>query len=153
MEKRLHKNKPVFEYSKINEYIYIGTNLCCAEHFKKALLKKGIKANVSLEEKRLDHPIGVDYYLWLPTKDQTPPSFKQLLIGAKFIKDLIKNKIKVYIHCEFGHGRSPTLVIAYFILDGKKVKEAIKLIKNKRPSIHLSNSQIKALENFEKKIR
>ncbi|MBI2498814.1 dual specificity protein phosphatase family protein [Candidatus Woesearchaeota archaeon] len=150
---KMHNKKPVFEYSKITEYIYIGTNLCCAEHFKKVLLKKGIKADISLEEKRLDHPIGVDYYLWLPTKDQTPPSFNQLLIGSKFIKDLIKNKVKVYIHCEFGHGRSPTLVAAYFISEGKEVKEAIKIIKNKRPSIHLSKSQIKALENFRKRIK
>jgi protein-tyrosine phosphatase len=116
-------------------------------------LKKGIKADISLEEKRLDQPFGVNYYLWLPTKDGRAPSFKQLLIGANFIKQLISNKIKVYVHCEHGHGRSSTLVAAYFILEGKSVDEAIGLIKKNRHGIHLSEYQIKALKIFESKIR
>ena len=62
------------------------------------------------------------------------------------------NKIKVYIHCEHGHARAPTLVAAYFILEGKNVNEAIELIKNKRPIIHPNKSQIKSLENFKRKI-
>jgi len=152
MPENIHPKKPVFEYSKITEYIYIGTNQCCYPHFKKSLIKKGIKADISLEEKRLDYPIGVDYYLWLPTKDHKAPTFKQLLIGANFIKNLSDNKIKVYVHCKQGHGRSPTLVAAYFILEGDNVKAALELIKKKRPIIHPNKSQIKALENFKRKM-
>lgn len=119
---------------------------------EKSLIKKDVKADISLEEKRLDYPIGVDYYLWLPTKDHKAPTFKQLLIGANFIKYLVENKIKVYIHCEHGHARAPTLVAAYFILEGKNVSEAMELIKNKRPIIHPNKSQVKALENFEMRL-
>jgi protein tyrosine phosphatase len=151
--KNLHPNKPIFEYSKITDYIYIGTNKCCKKHFNESLFKKGIKADISLEEKMLDQPFGVNYYLWLPTKDGRVPSFKQLLIGANFIKQLVSNKIKVYVHCEHGHGRSSTLVVAYFILEGKSVDEAIGLIKKKRYGIHLNKYQIKALKIFESKMR
>jgi protein-tyrosine phosphatase len=142
------KHKLSFEYNKITDYIYIGTNQCCQVHFKKELLNKGIKADISLEKERLDSPFGVDYFLWLPTKDRFPPSQKQLKTGTDFIKSLVKNKIKVYVHCMHGHGRAPTLVAAYFISQGKTVEQAIKMIKNKRPEIHPNEKQINALKKF-----
>jgi len=148
MLKNTHPEKPVFEYSKIAKYIYIGTNMCCQPHFSKSLLKKGIKADISLEEIKLDKPFGVEYYLWLSTKDHKAPSFKQLIIGGNFIKLLIDNKIKVYIHCQHGHARSFSLVTAYFIIIGMSVKEAIGFIKKKRPNEHLNKYQEQALINF-----
>ena len=142
----------LFEYNKITEYIYLGTNQCCQSHFKKSLLMKGIEADISLEKEKLDSPFGINSFLWLPVADKKPPTHKQLIIGAKAIKDLIENKIKVYVHCKRGHGRSPTLVAAYFIMEGLKTNEAIKKIRNKRPTIHLTLSQIKALKMFENKM-
>lgn len=66
-----------FEHSKITKYIYIGTNMCCQQtYFNKNLLKKGIKADISLEEVKIDQPFGVKFYLWLPTKDHKAPTFK-----------------------------------------------------------------------------
>ena len=34
-----HPTKIPFEFSKITEYIYIGSNQCCQHHFKSKLLK------------------------------------------------------------------------------------------------------------------
>lgn len=143
------KHPPLtFEYNKIIDYIYLGTNQCCQVHFKKELLNKGIKADISLEKERIDTPFGVDYYLWLPVKDHTAPNLKQFKMGINFIKSLIKNKIKVYVHCQHGHGRAPTLIAAYLISKGKTVNQAIDFIKNKRPAIHLHKIQINALRRF-----
>ncbi|MBI2128874.1 dual specificity protein phosphatase family protein [Candidatus Woesearchaeota archaeon] len=153
MPENIHPEKPIFEYSEITKLIYIGTNQCCSSHFKKSLIKKGVRADISLEEMRLDQPFGVGYYLWLPTKDHKAPAFKQLLIGANFIKKLVDNEVKVYVHCEHGHARAPTLVAAYFILEGKTAIEAIKLIKRKRPIIHPNRSQIQSLINFEEMVQ
>lgn len=147
-----HPKTIPFEYDKVTDYIYLGSNQCCQVHFEKSLLKKGIMADISLEKERLDAPFGVDYFLWLPVKDTTPPSQKQLLVGAKTIKALVDSKIKVYVHCLRGHGRSPTLVAAYFILEGLKYDEALNKIRAKR-KIHLRSSQIKALKKFEEKYR
>ncbi|MEK6853994.1 MAG: dual specificity protein phosphatase, partial [Nanoarchaeota archaeon] len=55
---------------------------------------------------------------------------------------------KVYVHCKAGHGRSPTLVAAYFILKGKSVKEALVSVRRKRPGIHPTYAQMKALKKF-----
>lgn len=146
---KIKHGKLIFEYNKITPNIYIGSNMCCQTHFKSSLLKKGITADISLEGEKQDYPFGVKYYLWLPTPDHTPPSQEQLEIGVNFIRELLKNKIKIYIHCQRGHGRAVTLTAAYLITKGMTPKEAIKFIKNKRPSIHPNPKQIKALEKFQ----
>ena len=139
-----------FEYNKITPHIYLGTNMCCKTHFNKGLLKKGITADISLEKEKQDHPTGVEYYLWLPTKNHLAPTQKQLTIGVSFIEDLIKNKIKIYVHCQRGHGRAATLVAAYLIKKGATPKEAIVFIKKRRPVIHPNAKQRAALEKFSK---
>lgn len=146
-----HPKHIPFEYSRINNNIYIGTNQCCQIHFKKILLKKGINADISLEKERIDYPLGIDYFLWLPVKDHSAPTQKQLELGSKAIKDLVSKRMKVYVHCKRGHGRSPTLVIAYFISEGMKYYDAAKLVREKR-AIHLTKLQINALRKFEKNV-
>jgi protein-tyrosine phosphatase len=143
--------KLTFEYNQITKNIFIGTNMCCITHFDKSLVEKKITADISLQEKKLDQPFGAKYYCWLPTKDHTPPSVKQLKVGVNFLKSLIDNHEKVYVHCRRGHGRAPTLVAAYLISTGISLKDAINIIKNKRPTAHLETSQINALRKWEKK--
>ena len=142
-----------FEYSQITKYIYIGNNMCCQEHFSKELLKKEVKADISLEEKRLDYPFGVEFYLWMPVKEHYPPTQDQFKLGAAVLKKLIELKKKVYIHCEKGHVRAPTLTAAYFISQGMSLKEALNLLKLKRPVIHLNTRQITGLKKFERSIK
>jgi protein-tyrosine phosphatase len=148
------RNKHVkFDYNKITPLIYLGTNFCCVMHFKEELLKKGIKGDISMEGEKIDKPVGVDYFLWLPTKDHTAPTLKQLLTGVKTIDALIKQKVKIYIHCKNGHGRAPTMLVAYFIYTGMKVDQAIEVIAEKRPEIHLAAVQKKQLQKFENYIQ
>lgn len=149
-EKHNFSKDKSFDYDKITEYIYLGTNICCEIGYSKELLNKNIVADISLEEKRIDNPFGVDYFLWLPTKDHYPPSLKQIELGVRTIDFFVKNNIKFYIHCKNGHGRAPTLIAAYFIKQGKGVEEALEFIKSKRPSIHTWDSQIKALKKYKK---
>lgn len=153
MKTKVHPKTPVFEYSKITKYLYIGSNQCCQAHFNQKLIKKGIVADISLEENKIDHPFGVKFYSWLPTKNHASPTQKQLILGARTIKDLVDNKMPVYVHCKNGHGRAPTLVAAYLLLSGMNLAKARELLKKKRPSIHLDKSQINALKLFEKRLK
>lgn len=142
------------EYSKITDYIYIGTNKCCRGRFVEELLKEGIRADISLEKERVDTPFGVKFYLWLPTKEHKPPSLEQLLAGACFLKSLVDQKIKVYVLCEHGHSHSLTFVSAYFILTQKMdVRKAINFIKEKRSQVHINPIQKKALREFERLVK
>ena len=137
------------DYSQITNEIYVGTNFCCKAHFDKKLLNLGITTDISLEETRLDSPFGVVCYLWLPVNDHNAPTHYQFLVGISCIKNAVKTKNKVYIHCKNGHGRAPTLVAAYLTTQGMSVEEAIALIKSKRPEIHLEQSQLQAIKRFQ----
>lgn len=133
------------EYNQITQYIYIGTNVCCRTHFDENLLGEGIKAEISLEDENIDRPYGVKFFLWLPVKNHTAPTQEQLRIGVMVLDEFVQMKKKIYVHCQNGHGRAPTLVAAYLIKKGKRVDEAIEFIKNKRPSIHLEKVQKESL--------
>jgi protein-tyrosine phosphatase len=117
-------------------------------HFDKNLLKNGVTGDISIEKERLDNPQGVNYFLWLPVKDHTAPTMKQLWVGVKTIDELVRQKIKIYIHCKNGHGRAPTVLAAYFIFQGMKVEDAITKIQKKRPEIHIEPAQEKMLRRF-----
>lgn len=142
------EHQPI-NYDQITDNIWIGNNMCCMIHGSE-LLKLGFDADMDLEDVRAEEPPHTKIYLWLPTKDHTPPSPEQLQVGVATLTELVKNNLKVYVHCHNGHGRAPTLVAAYFISLGKSVEEAIELIKSKRGSIHLQNTQIQALRDFMK---
>ena len=57
----------------------------------------------------------------------------QFAAGVTLMENMTKRSKKVYVHCQYGHGRSPTLVAAYLISQGKAVIEAIEAIKVARP--------------------
>jgi len=143
-----HPKHRLFEYSKIDKNIFIGSNMCCITHFDEKLLKKGITVDISLEGEVMDQPKGVKIFSWLPTKDHTPPTPQQLQIGVDIIDSVIKQKQKVYVHCQNGHGRAPTLVAAYYISKGMSVEDAIKKIQDKRSTIHLEKNQMQALKKY-----
>lgn len=147
-----HPQIKELEYSYIADGIYIGTNQCCQGHFDEKLKQEGIVADISLEEERIDAPFGISFYLWIPIKNHTAPTQDQLDFGVSVLEKLVAMKKKIYIHCQNGHGRAPTIVAAYFIKHGKEVDEAIDFVKNKRPTIHLEEVQKQALEEFYKGI-
>lgn len=142
-----------FDYDQISDEIFIGTNMCCQFGFNRELLTKNVKADISLEEARVDAPMGVDYFLWLPTKNHGAPTPDKLTLGVITLDFLISRKIKVYIHCKNGHGRAPTLFVAYLVKKGMEVLEAIKYLQSKRPAVHLNEIQIEALNSFKNSLK
>jgi len=147
-----HPQIKTLEYDYIADGIYIGTNQCCQTHFDEKLRKDGIEADISLEEERVDAPFGVTFYLWIPIKNHTAPTQDQLDFGVSTLEKLVAMKKKIYVHCQNGHGRAPSLVAAYFIKQGKEVAKAISFIKDKRPTIHLEEVQINALNKYKKEL-
>lgn len=141
-----------FDYDQINKDLYLGTNRCCQFGFAKELLAKNVRVDISLEEERVDAPRGVDYFIWLPTVDGQAPSPDKLALGVQSLEFFAERKLKVYIHCKNGHGRAPTLYAAYLLKQGMMMEAAIASIKARRPTIHLTEAQRKALQIFQKTI-
>ncbi len=145
-----------FDYSKIDENIYIGSNLCtgrvCPVHTED-FKKLGVCVEINLDDERKEiPPDDIESYTWMPVVDGYPPNPIQLDLGTSLMNEAIKGGRTVYIHCRNGHGRSPTLVAAYLIRHkGMAVDEAEKFIEESRPEIHIEKRQRKALEEFSKK--
>ncbi len=142
-----------FDYDQINSDVIIGSNACCQVGFNRELLTKNVKADISLEDVRIDAPAGADYFLWLPTKNHEAPAPDKLALGVQTLNFFIKRKIKVYIHCKFGRGRAPTLFAAYLVHKGMGVAEAIQYLKSKRSSIHLTEHQVNALNLYKNSLK
>jgi len=138
-----------FDFSQITEHIFLGTNLCCHRESHTGMLKKmNIEVEIDLEQEREDVPPFVDVYLWLPVKDKHAPSPLQMEQGVAAIKQAVEQNSRVYIHCRYGHGRSPTLLAAYFIGEGESVSGALDIIKKARPEVHLNAFQLEALKKY-----
>lgn len=137
-----------FDYDQISTDVFIGTNMCCQYGFAKELLVKNVRADISLEELKIDAPRGVDYFVWLPTVDGQPPAPDKLAFGVQALEFFAERKIKVFIHCKNGHGRAPTLFAAYLMKKGMTMDEALASLKEKRPVIHLTEAQKAALRTF-----
>lgn len=145
---------PKLDYDRLTPLIYMGTNACCSSHFDESLLKKGVRADISLEEKRVDTPYGIEFYVWLPTKNHSSPMVEQLAFGVNALKFFADNNVKCYVHCKNGHGRAPTLAAAYFIAhENMTAEEAISFVKKKRSGAHIEPVQREALLSLEKNLR
>ena len=145
-----------FDYSKITDTIYIGSDLCkghvCPIHSEQ-FKTLGVTAEINLtaEHKEIP-PDHKDIYAWIPVEDQKAPSLDQLELSTSIIDQMVSKGKTIYIHCKEGYGRSPTMVAAYFIrFKGMAVEAAISTIKQKRPGIHPEDVQLKALEQFHQK--
>ena len=142
------------DYNHITDGIYIGTNQCCQTHFDEKLKKKGIVADISLEEERIDAPFGVYFYAWIPVKNHAAPKQEQLEFGVSTLERLVSMGKKVYLHCKNGHGRAPTMMAAYLIKTrGMSAKDAEKFVKKQRLSMHLERVQREAIKKFAKKFK
>lgn len=77
-----------------------------------------------------------------------------MTIALKVLNNLIEQKVKTYIHCKNGHGRTSAFLGSYFIYNQDlTTDEALKLVKEKRPSMHLNEVQIAFLREFEKALK
>lgn len=143
------------DYSKVTDNIYVGSNLCkgsvCPIHgseFKK--LNICVEINLDDERKEIP-PDDMEGYFWMPVVDGYPPSQIQLEMGVVVIKKAVDKGRNVYVHCRNGHGRSPTMVVAYLMkCKGMSFEDAEMIIKAKRSEIHIEKSQEKALREFSK---
>jgi protein-tyrosine phosphatase len=150
------KDDHIFDYSQITENIFIGSDLCkgmsCPipgpEFEKLGIL---VELNLSVEKKETP-PDGIDIYAWIPVADDHAPTEEQLDIGTSIINEAVMHGKNVYVHCKNGHGRSPTMVAAYFVrFQGKTVDEAVSMILHHRNEVHLEFDQREALGKFEEK--
>lgn len=145
-----------FDYSKVEDQIYIGSDLCkggvCPIHGEE-FKELNVEVEINLSAERNERPPDfIKSYTWLPVVDGYSPDQTQLDIGTSTMQAAIENGRVVYTHCKNGHGRSPTLVAAFYIrFKGMEVDEAASYLKEKRPEIHIEEDQFEELRKFHKR--
>jgi len=140
---------PLAKYSRITRQIYVGPQF--REPGKRYLTKLGITGvvNMRVEFDDAAHGLTVGHYCHLPTIDDDAPTFEYLDQGVAFMRQVVTQGGKVYIHCAGGVGRAPTMAVAYFVCHGLSVADAVALIKKTRPFINIMPVQMDQLHRFE----
>lgn len=87
--------------------------------------------------------------LYLPTPDTYPLSVEQLMQGAEWANQRIRNGRRVLIHCEHGVGRSVLLTAAVLVYNGMHARNALALVQDKRWQAAPNHRQVSRLKEFE----
>ncbi|KAI5075119.1 hypothetical protein GOP47_0009195 [Adiantum capillus-veneris] len=92
-------------------------------------------------------------YLCIPTWDSRAPLAKDIQEAVQWAADKKNRENRpIFVHCAFGHGRSVTVMCA--LLLALKVVESLeaarKLIKDRRPRIHMNELQMQSFEIWQK---
>ncbi len=146
---RLITGGPLERYSYIAPHLIIGGQP--ANRVWEKMIVRGVTGVINLR-REYSYELRIDKqrvrYLHLPTADNEAPSLEQLSEGVRFIREIVAQQGKVYIHCWEGLGRGPTMAAAYFVSEGMSPDEALTCIRRVRPFIRPTPSQIARLQEF-----
>jgi predicted protein tyrosine phosphatase len=136
---------PLLRYGQVTPGLFIGSQH--GRLGKRKLQRLGIHASVNLRSEFDDaaHGLALRRACHLPTPDGSAPSLEQLREGIAFIRQVLDKGGRVYVHCQSGVGRAPTLAAAYLISEGMPVEEAVAAVRRARPFIDLTPPQIEQL--------
>ena len=145
--------KSNFDITHIDENIYLSGqyNKYDLLHIKKIGIKcvLDMRSEIKFEKQEFDS-IGIDYFN-IPVDNFYPPNKKQILEAITIIDTYITSNQKILIHCKEGVGRSPFILIAYYITKRQDLYESIKLIKSKRWGVNLNKIQLTHIKKFYEK--
>lgn len=119
----------------------------------KALARMGVTHVV---DTRLEHSDDVQALarehiklLYLPTPDTQPLTVEQMIEGARWTHEHIKQGARILIHCEHGVGRSVLLTCAVLVYGGMSAHDALHLVQEKRWQAAPNHRQVVRLQEFE----
>jgi len=144
---------PLPKYSKLTANLYVGGRV---SRLGLILLRvRGVTELVNLQEESPTRPASLspNHYLSIPVKDLCALSEDEYIAGVQFIEQKLREQKKIYVHCREGIGRAPSLIAAHLISSGLSTDDAIKLIRQIRPFVALTDLQYNSLQIFHRKIR
>jgi protein tyrosine phosphatase (PTP) superfamily phosphohydrolase (DUF442 family) len=140
--------RPIWQHCSITPELAVGGQISAAGW--RWLARRGFTAVVNMRTEYDDaaHGIAPKSYVWLPTVDDHAPTLEQLQTGVDFIRQVLQEGGKVYVHCASGVGRAPTMAAAYLISTGLSMDEALALISQVRPFVKPTPPQLEMLQQF-----
>lgn len=139
------RKKP--DISTITNFISIGGSTTI-----EGLSKKGISAIVDLRNEDMDDPIQLEKYsidyLRVGLMDRGIPTKTQTKEIMNWIHEKINRGNKVFIHCNLGRGRAPTMACLYLISEGMTSSDSISLVKKNRRYTYFNKRQLEFIREF-----
>ena len=137
------------DISTITDSISIGGSTTI-----KGLVTKGVSAIVDLRYEDMDDPsqlkkYSIDY-LRVGIEDRGIPTYTQAKEIVNWVDERIINGNKVFIHCNLGRGRAPTIACLYLISKGTTVRNSIFKVKKNRAYTYLNKKQLEFIQEFKK---
>ncbi|MFT5353487.1 MAG: protein-tyrosine phosphatase [Polyangiales bacterium] len=135
-------------WNEVVDGIYVGRLVPLGE------LPSDVQTVVDLTSEHLEDPAirEAKTYVCLPTLDGSAPGHDELV-------DLLRQREEwpgaIYVHCAAGHGRSALVAACLVVLGGlsESIDEAMTLMKQKRPKVHLVPHQRGAAIRAAKTVR
>lgn len=140
---------PIIKYHRVTDRVYVGPQH--GKFGRRMLAGAGVTASLNLRTgfNDVERGLGFGDYCQLSTTDGRPPTLEQLREGVEFIRCVTDNGGSVYIHCQTGLGRGPTMAAAYLINEGRSLEEACRMIRAVRPFTDIRPEQMQRLREFE----
>lgn len=149
---RLTAGASLHSLSEITPQLHVG-----GQYLRRGwrlLEERGVTAVVNMRSEFDDRVAGIapERYLYLPTVDNTAPTLEHLRAGVRFIGRELDRGGSVYVHCEAGVGRAPTMAAAYLTSRGSTPSQAWGLLRSQRPIIRPTAPQVKQIARFSRKV-
>lgn len=154
------------DFSEITDHIFIGNAYSVIGNYRTKeedildILNIKVVISVLTEEEYEDYMIGKEDfpgYEWhrLVLDDDEDERISQYFFDIhRVISEAVANNKNVIVHCAAGMSRSPSLVIAYLMIENRwSFKETYDYVKNKRNIIDPNDGFIKQLKALEFKLK
>lgn len=128
--------------------LWIGSRPSCLEDIHYLQEELGVTDIIDLCEEypQVQCPSDVTLHRF-PVVEHTPPTLQQLKSILRIIESGTSNGV-VYVHCRYGLGRAPTVILSYLMSIGVPLKKGFQFLKDKRPQICPSKSQMRFLREL-----
>jgi uncharacterized protein len=126
----------VLNFSWLIENQLAGVSYPRSEDAITLLEKQGVKSLLSLTEEPIPadllarHEFRIEH---LPVADFTAPTLNQVERAIAIIDGFLAQGLPVAVHCGAGLGRTGTILACYLVSQGSSAKDAIELVRTKRP--------------------
>jgi protein-tyrosine phosphatase len=105
---------------------------------------------ISLLEQPLDHGVLDQYFevYHLPVEDVTPPSHAQVYAYAEILRSALEAGKNVVTHCLAGVGRTTTMFMAAYLVQGHPWHELVAWVQTRNPHFQFKGRQVAFLQEL-----
>jgi protein-tyrosine phosphatase len=136
----------------VTDRIAVGGGIWNVENMAE-IAEAGITHMIDMQLEFDDTPLAEPYgivVLWNPTDDDFTPKPAELFRrGVDFAQEALRDgDAKLFIHCAAGVHRAPMMTLALLGATGWKLKDAMRLIEEKRVSADFPEVYVESVEKF-----